>query len=241
MAVEQNDPARITRAGTTYGRVIRERGTLKLLLGAVGLAVIWYAYSTIHRHMLNQVKWPPLQPVSNGLTVVGLQNKDRPGWKHKYEARESNHSWQIRYREDEEADTSSEDPDSPEAKDRGGSNPGSVHGGNNGAVVEVETVLKTCPVILTNAHITGATIEEGFDSFLNKPYYKLIISLSEEGSSRYYQFSEDHEQERLAFILDNEVIACPRMAHMYVDSLTINPIWIKADADRLADKINGKK
>jgi hypothetical protein len=241
MAVEQNDPALIAPAGTTYGRIVRERGTLKIVLGAVILLFVYRSYGIIHSHLLNQVKWPPLQPVSNGLTVVGLQNKDRPGFKHKYEARESNHAWQIRYRDDEITDAPSDDPDSPEAKDRGGSNPASVHGGNNGAVVPMEVVLKTCPIILTNAQFTGATLDEGFDSFLNKPYYKVIISLTEEGSSRYYQFSQDHDQERLAFILGDEVMACPRMSHMYVDSLTIDPLWIKADAERLINMINGKK
>src|SRR5690242_2569896 len=86
--------------GTAYGRVIRERGTVKLVVGAVVLAVVWYMASAVQTRVLLNRTYPALSVDPNGLTVIGIQDKDRPGFQHKYEARESNHAWQIRYRED---------------------------------------------------------------------------------------------------------------------------------------------
>src|SRR5579872_7482887 len=99
MSIKENSPYVVAPGQTAYGRVIRERGTVKIVIIAILLAIAWFAYDAIHTHLMYQVKWPTLQPVANGLTVVGLRDKDRPGWRHIYEARESNHSWQIRLRD----------------------------------------------------------------------------------------------------------------------------------------------
>lgn len=226
---------------SAYGRIIREKGTLRLVVIAILLAVAWYIYDSVHTSMMNQVKWPTLQPSSAGLVVIGLRDKDRPGWQHRYEARESNRSWQIRYNEDYAGQShAADEDDSPESKDRGSNNPGATHKGNAGAVVTNEELLKECPVVLNGSHFTGASVEEKFDNFLEKNYYAVHLDLNDEARSRYWQFSNAHEGERLAFILNNEVLTCPRMDNMYVSSLTIEPVWIKADAQKLVDFINGQ-
>ena len=239
MAVNEDNSAYVPQRNA-YGRIFRERGTLRIVIAAVALAVGWYVYDSIHTNMMNQVKWPNLQPSEKGLVVLGLRDKDHTGWRHKYEARESNHSWQIRYRDDEIGGGDSQE-NTPEAADRGTSNPGATHQVNGGAVVPMEELLKNCPVVLNGANFTGASVEEKIDPFLQRKYYAVTVDLNDEGRSRYWQFSSKHDKERLAFILDNEPLTCPRMDTMYVSSLTIDPIWIKADADRLADYINKQK
>src|SRR5262245_37337760 len=113
MAMEENAMEAVAPGRTAYGRVFRERGTLRLVMTAVALGVVWYVYSYIQTERMKQVHWPPLQPVPNGLTVLGLRDKDRPGWHHKYVAIESNHAWQIhRPDEDEESEGSAGSGDS---------------------------------------------------------------------------------------------------------------------------------
>jgi hypothetical protein len=227
---------------SAYGRIIRERGTRRILLLALAFAVVWYIYDQVNTHRLNQVKWPALQSTPTGLVVLGLQDKDRPGWIHRYEARESNRSWQIRYSEEDmgEGAAPAEDPDLPGARDRGDNNPGARRGMSSGAVVPMEELMKECPVVLTGKHFTGASIEEKFEEFRGVPYYAIHLNLSGEGRSRYWQFSNVHDKERLVFILNNEVITCPRIENMYVSSFTIDPIWVKEDAKKLVDFINGQ-
>jgi hypothetical protein len=226
---------------SVYGRVIREKGTRRLVFFAVVLAIAWYSYDQFRTNQINQVKWPALQPSATGLVVLGLQDKDRPGYIHRFEARESSHSWQVRYAEEDEGDQSSEgEADAPGSDDRGSNNPGATHSVNAGAVVPMEVLYKKCPVVLTGKHFTGASIEEKFEEFRNVPYFKVHLDLSEEGRSRYFQFSNVHDKERLVFVLNDEVITCPRIESMYVSSFTIDPIWVKEDAQKLVDFINGQ-
>ncbi len=55
-------------------RYMRERGTRKLIAGLIALFAIWYVVGQIQDHILLAKKWPPLSPVLNGLTVVGVLN-----------------------------------------------------------------------------------------------------------------------------------------------------------------------
>lgn len=227
----------------TYRRIFRERNTMWALILGVALVVGYlFVYPAIHASLLNQVKWPKLQSSKVGLVVLGLQDKDRPGWQHRYEARESNHSWQIRYNEEYNGPSHSiEQDDASETKDPGANNPGATHHTNSGAVVPMPELMRECPAVLNASSFTSAGLEENVDNFTERPYYVVHLNLSDEGSSRYWQFSNIHDGERLAFVLNNDVITCPSMDKMYVSSLTIDPIWIKADAQKLVDFINGQK
>src|SRR5438045_3833817 len=105
---------------TAYGRIIREKGTLRLIVLAAALVAGYFIYDQVHTSLMNQVRWPKLKPTTTGLTVLGLRDKDKPGWQHHFEARESNHSWQIRYNEEYNGPAhASEVDDSADAVDRG--------------------------------------------------------------------------------------------------------------------------
>ncbi len=240
MAVEESAPAAGTPARNAYGRYIRERGTLRILILAAVLVAAYYAYEAVHHSLMAKVKWPALQPDAAGLTVVGLQDKPRPGWQPTYKAFEINHAWQIRRPDDTEESGDTGPDQSPEAKDRG-NDPSAGREVNRGEAVDPKEVLATCPVVLTGRQFTGATVDQRVEQFFDRDYWEVNVYLTDEGRSRYEQFSGPHDQERLAFILNNEVLTCPRMDHMDVGMLTIGPIWIKADAQKLADFINHKK
>lgn len=244
MAIEENRPAATAPGRTAYGRIVRERGTLKIVLAALALTAIWYVYDTIRVNRMLQVKWPPLQPIPNGLTVLGIHDKDRPGRPKKYETIQANFAWRIRIPDDAEEEEGSsfgaEDPDSPEARDRG-NDPGASRHVSRGRIVDVEELMQSCPVVLTGAHFTGAWLEERTQALLNRRYWIVHVNLSDEGRSRYWQYSREHNGESLAFILGGEIVTCPEMHHMNVSHLSIQPIWIKEDAQKLADFINNQK
>ena len=226
--------------GTTYGRVFRERGTLKIVIGAIVLAIAWYAYSTIHTNLLNQVKWPALSVEPAGLTVLGLRDVNRPGWQRKYIAIESNHAWQIRRPDDDEAVEESPDTkNNPEAADRG-NDPGANKHIAKGGVVEVAEVMQTCPVFMVGRTFKSASMHQQYDAFRDAPYWDINLDLTDEGSSRYFQFSGPHEGERAVFVLKNEIATCAKINHMNVGSLKLGPIWVKEDAQKLIDFINGQ-
>jgi hypothetical protein len=219
----------------------RPMAGIKLLAAAIVLWIAWSIYCNIHVSLMNQVKWPTLPASTTGLVVLGLQDKDRPGWKHRFEARESNRSWQIRYSEEDDGGGSGvEDPDAPGARDRGENNPGATRRLNAGSVVPMKVLMKECPVVMAGNNFTGASLQEKYEEFRQVPYYAIHLNLSDEGASRFWQYSNVHNGERVAFILNNEVVTCPRIPDMYLTSFTIDPIWVKEDAQKLVDFINSQ-
>lgn len=221
-----------------YGYVFRERGTKRIVLFVLAIILAWYAWGAIHNAVLNSKNWPLLSPIPNGLTVLSLQDRDRPGWKARYRAIESNHSWQVRRPDD--APEQETDIESSDSKERG-SMPGDTHKVTRGQSVSVQELYKTCPTILTGIHFVGAGVEERLDPFADRTYYVVNLQLSDEGRSRYWQFARNHEKDHLAFILNGQIVTCPKVNAMYVSSFSIDPIWIKADAEALARAINTKK
>jgi hypothetical protein len=243
MAVEEPAAAYPENGRTAYGRFIRERGTLKILIAAVLLTAIWYAYSIVRTNQLLAVSWQPLQPDPNGLTVVGVQDKDRPGSPRKYKVIEANKTWRVYRPDDEEggeSQTKTEEPETPEAQDRPTS-PGAGRGAERGSLVPPAVLMKECPTVLLGRHFTDARVEEKYEQFFNRAYYIVHVGLTDEGSSRYYQYSKKYDKERLAFLLEDEVIICPRINHMNVSTLDIEQFWVKADAERFANYINNQK
>lgn len=161
-ALEQNSPELGTPEGNAYGRVIRERGTLKVILLAAAVAIIWYSYSSLHVFLMNRVKWPPLQTDPKGLTILGLHTKDFPGSPKKHVAIEAGHAWHVRSPEDADFDTSpdsSPDQTDQTEKQERGRDPGASHSVSHGRIIPVEELMRTCPVVLTGAHLSNAWLE----------------------------------------------------------------------------------
>lgn len=221
-------------------RLIRETGTVRLILGFLALAAVWYGYTTVKVYRMQQIRWPALKPSPSGLTVIGLLDRDAPGRPRKYVAIEANHAWQVR-RPDDAVDE--EDANEWDAEERASYQPSSsvANRATSGKLVEVPELLATCPIVLTGRHFSGATMDSAYEPFRDTTYYRVHVQLTDEGRSRYWQFSRTHDEERLAFILDGAILTCPRMSHMDTASLTIEPIWVKADAERLAKALSGTR
>ncbi len=81
----------------------------------------------------------------------------------------------------------------------------SGHEVEHGRTIPGETLAKSCPVVLTGANFTGADLEEQPASVLVDKMYRLRLHLNGEGRSRFYQWSRDHVEENLVFILAGQV------------------------------------
>jgi preprotein translocase subunit SecD len=220
-----------------YGLFFRERATLKIVIAALVAYGGYIAFGTFQTYRAFQVKWPQIPPSKQGLIVLGLL--DRPNTHYVYKAIEANHAWQIRYSDDAESGEQ-DDSNGAEQKDRG-ADAGSSHRASRGLVVPLDELFAKLPVVLHGPNFTSANVEEKLEPLFDRKYWVVNVSLNQEGHSRYYQFSKNHDGERLAFILNGEALTCPRIRHMDVSDLTIEQFWIKADADKLADFINNQK
>lgn len=234
MAANTPDTGIAVPARSPYGRFIRERGTLRLLALAIVVGAAYYLYGFVRTVRLQSVQWPPLHAVPDGLTVVGL-TKD-------FVAIEANHAWQFRTRDDADApsDYAPADRGDEDAPERA-SVPAVVNRTSGGQIVSAETIVANCPVVLTGAQFAGARLEQRFEPLFDRQYWLVHVTLTPEGRSRYWQYSLKHAKERLVFVLKGEAITCPIMEHMDTSALSIEPIWVKADAQRLADYINAQR
>ncbi len=236
MAVDQEDISQYIPKRNAYGTWIRERATQRILIGAALLVAAWMVYGNVRDRVLSNKQWPALTAEPKGLTVLGLIPE-------KYRAFEVNRDWQIRRpsAEEEEESGGPAAEEMPELKDRGGTGPGGGRG-EKGSIVPIEELMQTCPVILTGRHFASAHVQYTGSDMFERKIYKLYLNLTEEGSSRYWQYSKGRDEQRLVFVLNgDDIISCPRMKHMKVSTLEIDPIWVESDADKLADFINGQK
>src|SRR5713226_3634369 len=79
-----SEESAVVVTGNAYGRVFRERGTVKIVLAALILAGLWYAYDTFQTNRIMSVNWPPLQASKTGLIVLGLLDHGVNGRPPKY-------------------------------------------------------------------------------------------------------------------------------------------------------------
>ena len=72
--------------------------------------------------------------------------------------------------------------------------------------------------------------------------YTVTLDLSSEGRSRFFQWSNRHENENLVFVLQHRVVAAGRVKEqMDVNSWQIGPLHDKETAKALVDYVNGMK
>ncbi len=282
----------------------REGGTRKIVLGFLGLMLLWYGYDKVQDHFLLQKSWKPLQRDSNGLTVVGTldvrgsydrnmfriiqANKEYRveltdfGWRSIFDPRngplfsdeagnaikhardlddltgnamlepylESGVSrlmgrsdWLTKVSKDKVILV--EEPGKPELKragtleslikkysggaegqtdtsekSEGGS--GTTHEVEHGLMIPPDTAASVCPVVLTGREFNEVSVEEHAATLAGGKTWTLHLGLTPEGRSRYYQWSHDHVNENLVFVLNHELLAAGRVT----ETLDVNEVQI---------------
>ena len=106
----------------------------------------------------------------------------------------------------------------------------------NNVTVPAETLIDACPVVLTDKQCTGASMEEVAGNLLTPTTYTVHLDLSPEGRSRFFQWSHEHGNENVAFILNEQVVAAPRVPQtLNVSDFAISNLQDKKAAQSIVD------
>ncbi len=124
----------------------------------------------------------------------------------------------------------------------GESESGSGHSVDHGLAIPADVLIATCPVVLTGPQFTHAELETQPASILQGETYSVHLYLDPEGRSRFYQWSHDHADEDLVFVLKNRVLNAGRIKQtMDVNDWTVGPIRDKEAAMALVNYVNQKR
>ena len=111
---------------------------------------------------------------------------------------------------------------------------GSGHDVEHGMTIPGNTLALSCPLVLQSKHFTDAWMEENPPNMLQGKTFKVHLDLTPEGRSRFYQWSHDHANESLAFVLDGQVVAAGRIREtLDVDTWEVGPLQDEAAARQL--------
>ena len=126
--------------------------------------------------------------------------------------------------------------DRPEANQSPGEGSASGHEKENVKTISAETLVETCPVILTDKQCEGAWLDEIPGSQLMPTTYTIHVNLSPEGRSRFFQWSHNHINENVVFVLQGQVIAAPRITQaLNVSDFSISNVQDVRSANALVD------
>jgi hypothetical protein len=81
----------------------------------------------------------------------------------------------------------------------------------HGMTLPAETLARVCPVALTGANFTTVNVQENPANLIGGRTWTVHLGLTPEGRSRFYQWSHDHVNENLVFVLNHEVVAAGRV------------------------------
>jgi len=112
----------------------------------------------------------------------------------------------------------------------------------HGLTIPGDVLIKACPVVLTGQHFTDAEVEEHPATIFQGKTYTVSLGLTPEGRSRFFQWSHDHINEDLVFVLKGQVVAAGRVTQILnISSWEIGPLRDAEAANMLAAFVNGRK
>ncbi len=112
----------------------------------------------------------------------------------------------------------------------------------HGLAVPGDTLIQVCPVILTGAQFTDAWVEEQDQPLMGIKTYMLHMGLTDEGRSRFFQWSHDHAHEHVIYVLNGQVETAGRIQMVLdVNELEVGPLRDREAAYALADYLNHRK
>jgi len=132
------------------------------------------------------------------------------------------------------------DPDDTRREDTdvGGNDNG--HSVDHGLPIPADSLTATSPIVLVGSNFTGADLDERPATMFDGKTYTVTLNLSSEGRSRFFQWSSQHENENLVFVLQHRVVAAGRIRQqMDVNSWQIGPLHDQETAKALVDYVNG--
>ena len=115
-----------------------------------------------------------------------------------------------------------------------GAGTGATREVEHGMTIPAETLARVCPVVLTGPQFNSATLEEHPANLIGGRTWTLHLGLTPEGRSRFYQWSHDHVNENLVFVLNREVMAAGRVPEtLDVSEWDLGPLHDEATIRKL--------
>ena len=102
-------------------------------------------------------------------------------------------------------------PDRQKSDTSDGQGSGTTREVEHGMTLPGETVARVCPIALTGSQFSSSDIVENPPSLVGGKTWTLHLGLTSEGRSRFYQWSHEHINENLVFVLNHEVVAAGRV------------------------------
>jgi hypothetical protein len=135
----------------------------------------------------------------------------------------------------------SEGPEHKESEESDAGGSGGAREVEHGLAIPAENLIQVCPVVLTGKQFTDAWVEDKEEPLMGRTTYTVHMGLTDEGRSRFYQWSRNHLNEHVVFVLKGQVVTAGRMTMvLYNNTWDIGPLRDKKAAYDLADYLNGK-
>jgi hypothetical protein len=124
--------------------------------------------------------------------------------------------------------------DAPMPSDSDSSEGGSGSGreADHDISLPADTVAETCPVVLTGTMFSDAWLEEQPANMFTSKAFTVHLSLTGEGRSRFFQWSHNHANEQMVFVLGHQVVLAGRVP----ETLDVSQLDIKNVEDEQAAK-----
>lgn len=125
-----------------------------------------------------------------------------------------------RFSNGRDSNSGSDQNDVPEGGGGGGG-----HDIDHGLPISAVTLRNSCPVVLTGAQFSEASLDEQPETLLQGKTWTAHLYLTPEGRSRFYQWSHDHANEHLCLILGDQLVAAGRIQQtLNVNELELGPL-----------------
>jgi hypothetical protein len=112
----------------------------------------------------------------------------------------------------------------------------------HGIVLPADTVARVCPVVLNGTMFSDAWLEEQPTNIFTGKAYTVHLGLTPEGRSRFFQWSHDHANEGLVFVLNHQVVLAGRVPEtLDVSQLDITNVEDEQSARQVVDWITKRK
>ncbi|HLV82135.1 MAG TPA: hypothetical protein VKT32_17735 [Chthonomonadaceae bacterium] len=132
-------------------------------------------------------------------------------------------------------DSQNDNGDQSDVQEGGG---GGGHDIDHGLPISAVTLRDSCPVVLTGAQFSGASLDEQPETLLQGKTWTAHLYLTPEGRSRFYQWSHDHANEHLCFILGDQMVAAGRIRQtLDVNEWELGPLRDGDAAKALVDYV----
>lgn len=113
---------------------------------------------------------------------------------------------------------------------------------DHGITISADALAASCPIVLIGANFSGASYDENPPTMFDDKTYTIHLDLTDEGRSRFFQWSARHANESLVFLLKHRVVTAGRITDkMNVNEWDIGPVHDVETAKAIVDYVTRQK